>query len=141
MTFSFTDADRTDPVALQAARMVVFTILQLVDPHMASNASNFLFFYPDNCEYDIQTLDSVGSAMRTARFVYLDFEPMYNTVTAPNKASRTIQDSKRSEATYAADTGGGSSGAASDSRGQEIATMLHGEQSTGAGKQIQQQQP
>lgn len=50
---------------------------------------------PDDCEQDVQLLESIGATMAEASVHRTDFRPLERTINALNKVSRTIQDERR----------------------------------------------
>lgn len=50
---------------------------------------------PNDCEQDIQLLESVGAGMAQASALRTDFVPFARTINALNKVTRTIQDERR----------------------------------------------
>ncbi|KAF2192197.1 hypothetical protein K469DRAFT_307028 [Zopfia rhizophila CBS 207.26] len=108
-----------DPMAVRSSRMVIDTIIQFTRPGMVQSDENskvffFLFvtFYPfaaffslyehilaspkpEQCEADLEALESIANIMKVSCSLQPDFMPIYNTINALNKVSRTIQESKR----------------------------------------------
>ncbi|KAL6155517.1 hypothetical protein ACJQWK_05167 [Exserohilum turcicum] len=110
-------AGKPSPFAVRAARKVSSIILIFHnDPAMKaksmSSTNHFITMYPfcvvftlyehilacgnpDDCESDIQTLESIGVAMNEACAQRRDLVPFAKTVDALNRVSRTLQEERR----------------------------------------------
>lgn len=107
---------QVDAVTLRAARMVIQIILGLNKSHAAVEDYvvffHFISFYPfcavftlyeyilactdpAECEQDIRSLEAIGSIMKRACEVRSDFNPLSNIITALNKVSRSLQESRQ----------------------------------------------
>jgi hypothetical protein len=60
---------------------------------------------PNDCEQDVQLLESIGATMARTSALRTDFLPFARTINALNKVSRSIQDERRKAANLAATTG------------------------------------
>ncbi|KAF2833134.1 hypothetical protein CC86DRAFT_310811 [Ophiobolus disseminans] len=122
-----------DAIALRAARKVAQITLDFTvepAPHGTSLETahyvclHFISFYPfcavfslyeyilactnpEECEQDVQLLESIGATMAEASVQRADFRPFERTINALNKVSRTIQDERRKAAARSSDPAAG----------------------------------
>ncbi|KAF2131498.1 hypothetical protein P153DRAFT_365077 [Dothidotthia symphoricarpi CBS 119687] len=121
-----TDPAIVHPIILRAARKMVATLLYFEGIPALPDTTKFTFahfisFYPfcavfslyehilactdpEDCEQDVQSLESIGDAMANICAVRLDFTPFAKTIMALNKVSRAIQDERRNQRTDVAST-------------------------------------
>ncbi|KAF5851162.1 hypothetical protein GGP41_003974 [Bipolaris sorokiniana] len=112
-------AVKPSPFAVRAARKVSNIILDFhTDPTVNSKSksitNHFITLYPfcvvftlyeqilatynpDDCESDMQTLESIGIAMNEASTQRRNLVPFVKTVDALNRVSRTLQEERRKE--------------------------------------------